>query len=147
MDDAALNSILGPLLQKRPQLRASLLQAPATEDRRPSVDVDRHPSAGDVVKASSSAAVDVVKASFTQASQARAAKSSGTSAAASEREYRKSDLVYVFSNSAQRWCEGTVLQVSLQATGKIPQGSVEVSFELGQKWIAPNDAPRILRPR
>lgn len=131
LDDVALYALLGPLLQKRPQLRTSLLQAPAAEERRPSVDRG----------ATSSGAVDVVRASFNQARAARAGTPS------EQREYRKGDLVYVFSNSAQRWCEGTVLQVSTQATGKIPQGSVEVSFELGQKWIAPQDAAKTLKAR
>jgi len=132
MDDVALYALLGPLLQNRPQLRASLLQAPAREERRPSAESKERTSSG---------AAEVVRASF---NQARSARSSG---GPSEREYRKGDLVYVFSNSAQRWCEGTVTQISIQATGKIPPGSVEVAFELGQKWIAPQDAQRILRAR
>ncbi|CAK9018467.1 unnamed protein product [Durusdinium trenchii] len=51
----------------------------------------------------------------------------------------------VWSNSAQRWCSGSVLAVASEATEKIPSGSVEVSFELGRKWIAPADLAKALR--
>ncbi|CAL1154327.1 unnamed protein product [Cladocopium goreaui] len=52
----------------------------------------------------------------------------------------------VWSNSAQRWCDGEVVQVAKELVdGKIPGGSVEVSFELGRKWIAPQDLAKALR--
>lgn len=59
--------------------------------------------------------------------------------------YQKGDSVSVWSNSAQQWYVGTINQVAEVSSDKIPQGSVEVHFELGCKWIAPNDVPKVLR--
>jgi hypothetical protein len=126
MDDVALYHLLNPLLNRRPRLKESLLQAPQAREERSSAD-------------------SVAAASVNQAWRSQGLGEQ--SRPAEKREFRRGDHVYVFSNSAQRWCEGTVLQVSKEKSGKIPQGAVEVSFELGQKWIAPQDAPKILRPR
>lgn len=41
--------------------------------------------------------------------------------------------------------DGEVVQVAKELNGKIPGGSVEVSFELGRKWIAPQDLAKALR--
>jgi len=61
--------------------------------------------------------------------------------------YEPGDLVSVWSNSAQKWFEGEVLNMAFEGTSKIPQGSLEVSFELGRKWIAPADISKALKRR
>jgi len=63
--------------------------------------------------------------------------------------FKRGDALSVWSNSAQRWCAGTVVDLAeierAGRTGTIPGGSVEVEFELGRKWIAPQDVARVLR--
>uniref|UniRef100_A0A7S0FFH5 Ubiquitin-like domain-containing protein n=1 Tax=Pyrodinium bahamense TaxID=73915 RepID=A0A7S0FFH5_9DINO len=60
--------------------------------------------------------------------------------------YRIGDPISVWSNSKQRWYAGEVVNVADGTTGNVPQGSVEVAFQLGRKWIAPADVPRMLGP-
>eukprot|EP00439_Symbiodinium_sp_Y106_P003860 s7891_g1.t1 len=62
-------------------------------------------------------------------------------------DWRRGDRCSVWSNSAQRWCDGEVVNLAERATEKVPQGSVEVAFELGRKWIAPSDLGRALSRR
>jgi len=71
----------------------------------------------------------------------------GGAAASAMVAYRRGDKVSVWSNSAQRWCDGEVSNICEQKGGKIPVGAVEVQFELGQKWIAPEDIKRSVKPR
>jgi len=129
MSDTALYQLLAPILEQRPRLRASLQQIPAatgaTAEDPSRVTPPRAPVMSASVAPSAAARSDVDR----------------------REPFRIGDLVTVWSNSAQRWCDGEVLRVARESSGKIPQGAVEVSFELGQKWIAPQDAPRILKQR
>mmetsp|Transcript_40683 Transcript_40683/g.82016 ORF Transcript_40683/g.82016 Transcript_40683/m.82016 type:complete len:271 (-) Transcript_40683:149-961(-) len=60
--------------------------------------------------------------------------------------YRIGASISVWSNSKQRWYPGEVVNVAEVTMGNIPQGSVEVAFQMGRKWIAPADVPRMLGP-
>jgi len=62
-------------------------------------------------------------------------------------QFKKGDLVSVWSNSSRTWRDGTVASVASVPNGHIPQGAIEVEFDIGKKWIAPMDVGRALRPR
>lgn len=122
MSDAALLSVLGPLLESRPQLGSALLQGSSNRG----VEDTYVPNAA--TAASSRAA----------AAQQQQPPGDG---------FRRGDKVSVWSNSAQRWCHGEVIMMCVNPGGKIPVGAVEVQFELGQKWISPQDIPNHIKAR
>jgi len=158
LSDTALHQLIAPLLDQRPKLRATLLApgsgmescfaSPAPPQRlaqNNAEDASRHPPRPPVDSAPAAAS----RADPSQhASPWGALAGAGSEPDRSQSQpYRTGDAVQVWSNSGQRWCDGEVLKVAKEASGKIPQGAVEVSFELGQKWIAPHDATRILKSR
>lgn len=59
--------------------------------------------------------------------------------------YEVGRAISVWSNSAQKWFSGTVHAVATHDKGQIPAGAVEVTFELGTKWISPQDLKRTVR--
>lgn len=132
LSDLDLLTLLRPVLQKRPAVRAALL----AEDQSPA---QRSPT-------------EVARAQISAPASIALTGSMGVpfpiqSAFAVLPRYSRGDHVSVWSNSAQRWFPGEVIQVAEAAADMIPQGSVEVTFELGRKWIAPADLPRTLAPR
>lgn len=126
--------LLRPLLQRRPALRAALLA-----DEQVSLPwVPAAPAA----MAPAAAAHEAMAAPLGAASLGSVP---GVAAAAPALpQYRVGDGTFVWSNSKQRWYPGEVVNVSEITVGNIPQGSVEVAFQLGRKWIAPADVPRFL---
>jgi len=67
--------------------------------------------------------------------------------------YKEGDTVEIFSASGQRWMEGEVVQVvkdtfqMAKATQSIQAGSIKVAYNQGCafKWVAPSQAPDVLR--
>jgi len=133
MSEAALLSVLGPLLESRPQLASVLLQGSANGRLR---GVD--PVEDTYVPNAATAASSRADAMQRQPTQQHQPQGDG---------FRRGDKVSVYSNSAQRWCHGEVINVCVSNGGKIPVGAVEVQFELGQKWISPQDIPNHVKAR
>lgn len=128
LNDLELLVLLRPLLRKRPNLRNAMLA-----EEMPNGSYSQLPSS----------------AASASAGGAVAACGGGGYAAATQASlpFEKGDAVSVWSNSAQKWCDGKVTCMAQEATSKIPQGSVQVEFEMGSKWIAPADVQRYLRKR
>ncbi|CAE7821906.1 unnamed protein product [Symbiodinium sp. CCMP2456] len=104
LNDLELLVLLRPLLRRRPTLRAALL----AEEAAPAV-----PPSPAGAMAAAPAALPALPPPG--------------------EPWRRGDRCSVWSNSAQRWCDGEVVNLAERATEKVPQGSVEVAFELGRK--------------
>lgn len=133
LSDEELHILLLPLLEKRPALATSMLNAAKVRLRELQLQQDPQQ-----------------RQQQQRAAWEPAAKALARHAGETEEEglsFRKGDPVHVWSNSHHRWCEGSVLRIALASDGKIPKGSIEVSFELGEKWIAPAESKRVLRKR
>lgn len=131
--DLDLLTLLRPVLHRRPALRAALLaEDPGAAASAGSVQLSPAPSAADSQGPLQGAQQPARQVPF-PANPAKPRFSPG-------------DRVSVWSNSAQKWFPGEVVEVATVQDNMIPQGAVAVSFELGRKWIAPADVPRTLAP-
>lgn len=151
--------LLRPLLQRRPALRAALL---ADDQMMPGSHVAASPymQVGSHVAAPAYMQGSHVAAPYMQGSHVAAAPyilpgshvAAGITGvpmmqmAAAPPQYYMGCAIHVWSNSKQRWYPGEVVNVAEVDSGAIPQGSIEVAFQLGRKWIAPMDVPRMLIP-
>lgn len=137
LTDLQLHLLLQPVLWRRPAVRAALL----AEDQSPvvrSVSASM-PPAETVPNAPAGVAVAIPgKVPFPP---------QPPSPCAVQSRYAAGDRIRVWSNSAKNWYEGQVVQIATAAADNIPQGSIEVTFELGRKWVAPVDLPRTLKPK
>lgn len=165
LSDQDLVMLLRPLLHSRPTVRAALLaddqavHAPSLPRHPPGVPNQvGTPSAQQQMWVSGACggggswAVNGASTHSGAGQQAHIKRDLGLAAAAaclpdSGSSWCAGQAVHVWSNSAQRWFPGEITRVAESSTDLIPGGSVEVSFELGRKWIAPGDIPRALSLR
>eukprot|EP00927_Polykrikos_kofoidii_P054787 TRINITY_DN49158_c0_g1_i1.p1 TRINITY_DN49158_c0_g1~~TRINITY_DN49158_c0_g1_i1.p1 ORF type:complete len:377 (-),score=61.45 TRINITY_DN49158_c0_g1_i1:52-1182(-) len=140
MGDLELQHLIGPLLRRRPALRAALL---AEDNGRP---VTRPPAASASSSPPAGAPVESTPPPPAVAAAPVTARAQPPIAVDVERiNYFPGEAVMVWSNSARQWFSGHVVRIAQETEGLIPKGSVEVAFRLGHKWIPPHEVPTVLR--